>query len=81
MLLCGKSALKQKVCSLIQGLLCARTCTRCSKTSVYVLTLRSSRNQVKLSNDFNFYMLPCYTFQQKCVVSTVESRLPGVYRV
>jgi hypothetical protein len=43
-----------------------------SKTYVYVLTLRNFRNYVKISNDFNVYMLICYTFQYKCVLSKIS---------
>lgn len=50
-------------CSPIQDPLRARVNTQCSKIDVYVLTLRSCRIQTKVSNDFNFYVLLCYTLQ------------------
>jgi hypothetical protein len=33
-----------------------------SKTDIYVLPQLSFRNETNISNDFNFYILLCYTF-------------------
>jgi predicted transcriptional regulator len=57
--------------SFTHDLLCTCTLLQRSKTDVRVLTLHGFSNSTKIKKLFQIYVLHCYTFQIKYILSTI----------